>query len=765
MKNKLVSVILALSMAAVLSACEYDLSELENISVSINGSDSGSAEEDAENEGDDEETEKEDDEKEDDEKEDDEKDYNADIDEVIEEAGKAYDGVSEYSDEITSPWQAAVYLKNAETDDRNINEDGLSKDEKEELREYKALLEKLEGFFTREDLYEKEEGKDFIIAGSRIFKYSLSDSKEIVDTLKRLKDKEETIALKYSDEYDARGFFGQKSGILSGVMNAATGMISNAIESKTAYDAEAAAGGAYEEEGAYEDFPEEPAELSESGPDWNTEEYDSFKENRFMSAKTSPFSTFGMDVDTASYANMRRMIINGWDIPKDSIRTEEMVNYFDYDEIECEDDFGIRAELADTPWNKDTKLLRIGVQAKKADIEDIDSNIVFLIDTSGSMYDLDKLPLVQKAFLILLNNLDENDRISLVTYAGDDTVRFKSLTGEDKKRITEEILGLEAAGGTNGASGILTAYELAEKNFIKGGNNRVILATDGDLNIGITSESDLVDLISQKRDKNIFLSVLGVGEGNYKDSKMKALADNGNGNFAYIDCSKEAERVLDKEFESVLYTVAKDAKMQVEFNPDMVKGYRQIGYESRQLEAEDFADDTKDGAEIGSGQHVTVLYEIVPSDSDMDIPDVESRYSGKKADDKKTKKAEEGSEGEEAADDEAPSDDKVSSDDEALDEGDEFSDEYLVIKIRYKEPEGSKSRLIERPVTKNDYSDKMSDDMSWAAGVAQTAMVLRDSEFKGDSDLSDIFDRLKENEDVGDDEFKAQFLYLLKKLK
>jgi len=751
MKNKLVSVILALSMAVVLSACEYDLSELENISVSLNGSDSGSLEEDVEEEGDDEE----------DEKEDDGKEYPADIDEVIEEAGKAYDGVSEYSDEITSPWQAAAYLKNTDLNDRQINEDGLSKDEKETLREYKALLEKLEGFFTQEDLYEKEEGKDFIIAGSRIFKYSLSDSKEIVDTLKRLKDKEETIALKYSDEYDARGFFGQKSGILSGVMNAATGVISEAIESKVAYDAEAAAGGAYEEEGAYEDFPEEPAELSEPGPDWNTEEYDSFKENRFMSVKTSPFSTFGMDVDTASYANMRRMIINGWDIPKDSIRTEEMINYFDYDEIECEDDFGIVAELADTPWNKDTKLLRIGVQAKKADLEDIDSNIVFLIDTSGSMYDLDKLPLVQKAFLILLNNLDENDRISLVTYAGDDTVRFKSLTGEDKKRITEEILGLEAAGGTNGASGILTAYELAEKNFIKGGNNRVILATDGDLNIGITSEAGLVDLISQKRDKNIFLSVLGVGEGNYKDSKMKALADNGNGNFAYIDCSKEAEKVLDKEFESVLYTVAKDAKMQVEFNPAMVKGYRQIGYELRQLEAEDFADDTKDGAEIGSGQHVTVLYEIVPADSDMDIPDVESRYSHKKD----TKKTDSGSGDEGASDDKETSGDEEASGDEASDEGDELSDEYLVVKIRYKEPEGNKSRLIERPVTKDDFSDQMSDDMSWAAGVAQTAMVLRDSEFKGDSDLSGIFDRLKENKDVGDDEFKAQFLYLLKKLK
>lgn len=469
----------------------------------------------------------------------------------------------------------------------------------------------------------------------------------------------------------------------------------------------------------------EPAEAV----DWNTEGYNYINENGFTSVATQPFSTFGADVDTATYSNFRHDIFEDSTnpIPADAIRIEEMVNYFSYNYSEPKDGekFGVSATLCECPWNSDALLLRVGVKAESIPADN-GSNIVFLVDTSGSMFDNNKLPLAQKALNILQENLTDKDTISIVTYAGTSDVILEGVKGSQHDEIREAIDSLEARGSTNGEGGIEEAYKIAKKYFVDGGNNRVILCTDGDLNVGVSSEAGLIKLVEKKRDSGVFLSCLGFGDGNYQDAKMEALADYGNGNYAYIDCSREAERVLSEELWSTLYTVAKDTKFQIEFNPELVKGYRQIGYENRQMAAEDFADDTKDGGEVGSGQCVTVLYEIITVDSDYEIPSVESKYGN--------------STGTESTG--------------------EFSDELLTINIRYKEPDENTSILTTYAVTK-DMITEMDEDTSWAAGVAQVGMILRDSEYKGTSTYKDVYERLINDSRVMTDDYRAEFLYLI----
>ena len=340
---------------------------------------------------------------------------------------------------------------------------------------------------------------------------------------------------------------------------------------------------------------------------YNTEEYNAVDESNFKAVATSPLSTFAADVDTASYANIRRFI---------------MLNYFHYDYPQPNEGepFSVTTEISACPWNPDTKLMMVGMQAKSMEeLEKKPSNLVFLIDVSGSMEEPNKLPLVKNAFLLLCEQLKENDTVSIVTYAGSDQVVLEGAKGSDSKEIMAAIEDLEAGGSTAGSEGIKTAYEIAGKYFKADGNNRVILATDGDLNVGITSEGELTRLIKKEKESGVFLSVLGFGTENIKDNKMEALADNGNGNYSYIDSRFEAKKVLSEELGANFFTVAKDVKFQLEFNPKFIKGYRLIGYENRIMDDEDFKDDTKDGGEIGSGHRVTVLYEIVDKDSPMDI--------------------------------------------------------------------------------------------------------------------------------------------------
>lgn len=501
------------------------------------------------------------------------------------------------------------------------------------------------------------------------------------------------------------------------------------LSAKQAMTSEALAGGAC--------FDMAESEVGWYGPgegieiDWNTEEYDYFAENAWMNMKTSPFSTFAADVDTASYANVRRMLTRGQSVPVDAVRIEEMVNYFHYDypQPNVGEPFSVTTEMAPCPWNPDSVLFMVGMAAKELDTsERPDSNLVFLIDVSGSMDGEDRLGLVQRSFKLLCEELRPGDRVSIVTYANGDKIVMDGATGEDKAKICEAIEDLFASGGTNGSAGIQTAYELAEKYFVKGGNNRVILATDGDLNIGITDQGSLTRLIEEKAKSGVFLSVLGFGWGNVSDSRMQALADNGNGNYSYIDNIAEARKVLIEEMGSTLFTVAKDVKLQVEFNPAQVKGYRLIGYENRVMAAEDFANDAKDGGEIGAGHQVTALYEVALKDSAQSVPEVESRYEQNGAQEQKT-----------------------------------YADEYLVVNVRYKEPDGDTSKLLTYPVYADSMKEQMSENLSWAAGVAQAGMILKKSEYKGSSEIKDVVKRLDALECTRNDEYRKEFVYLFSK--
>ena len=348
----------------------------------------------------------------------------------------------------------------------------------------------------------------------------------------------------------------------------------------------------------------------------NQEEYKSFRPNSFQSALSEPLSTFSIDVDAASYANMRRFINSGQLPPSDAIRSEELINYFNYDypAPTGNDPVNIITEISNCPWNTSHRLVHIGLKAKNMDPTNLPaSNLVFLIDVSGSMDEPNKLPLLKASLKLLTSQLRANDRVAIVTYAGNTEVVLPSTTGDQKKQINEAIGRLQASGWTGGEAGIRKAYETARRHYITGGNNRVILATDGDFNVGISSEKELETLIEKERNSGVFLTVLGYGMGNYKDNKLQALAQKGNGNHAYIDNLPEARKVLVEEFCASMYTIAKDVKLQIEFNPSKVEAYRLIGYESRLLESEDFNDDTKDAGELGIGHTVTALYEVIPA--------------------------------------------------------------------------------------------------------------------------------------------------------
>lgn len=466
---------------------------------------------------------------------------------------------------------------------------------------------------------------------------------------------------------------------------------------------------------------------------FNTEEYSAITVNGFKKVSTSPLSTFSADVDTASYSNVRRFIESGYslsDIPTGAVRTEELINYFNYDYKlpGADEPFGVTTEIGDSPWNPKSKLLSVGIKTEKIDFSDAaPSNIVFLIDVSGSMYDDNKLPLLKKSFKIMLDNLGEKDRISIVTYASGNSIVLEGTPASEKEKIESALDSLTAGGGTNGGEGIISAYQLAEQNFIKGGNNRVILATDGDLNIGITNESDLKDLITKKSKTGIFLTVLGFGMGNYSDSRLETLADAGNGNYAYIDTLNEAKKVLCEELGANMVTVAKDVKFQVEFNPAVVAEYRLLGYEDRELADEDFNDDTKDAGEIGAGHTVTALYEIVTID-DYEGTDPELKYQTPRLTDAATN-----------------------------------TDEWLTVSIRYKEPDSDTSKLLSYPVGSADYTKENSDDFKWSVTVAEFAQILRHEEFVGDATLDTVLNKLGtlNLNDTYKEEFKMMVMRLI----
>ena len=460
---------------------------------------------------------------------------------------------------------------------------------------------------------------------------------------------------------------------------------------------------------------------------FNTDEYSHFESNRFLSVATSPLSTFAADVDTSSYAQFRRRVLNGETVPADSVRVEEMINYFHYDYAQPADGepFGVTVAYSDCPWNTKTRLLQIGLQAKSVPEEERPPyHLIFLIDTSGSMDGEDRLDLVKRAFLLLLDELTEKDTVSIVAYASEDRVVLEGVPATEKTRIMEAITGLEPHGSTNGTAGLIRAYDVADKYKKEGGITRILLATDGDLNVGASSEGELARLVTEKKKAGVALTCMGFGMGNYKDNKMEALADYGDGNCWYIDSIYEARRALVTEAGGTFITVAKDAKIQVDFNPAYIKGYRLIGYEDRLMAAEDFANDEKDGGEIGSGHRVTALYEVVPVESDFDIGQTSSRYQ----------------QGESSLM--------------------EKTDEIATVSVRAKEPEGNESKLYEYIVRPEIYTAEQDDNMRFAAAVAETAMLLRDSEWKGEASWDQVLELLRSCGSVTGDVYKEEFVYL-----
>lgn len=478
----------------------------------------------------------------------------------------------------------------------------------------------------------------------------------------------------------------------------------------------------------------------------NNEEYSKWQEKGYVNVMQEPLSTFAADVDTASYSNLRRMIRDGWDLenlPEGSVRIEEMLNYFHYDfaEPKGQEPFGVTTQLGPCPWNEEAELLMIGLKTESVDYDYAPaSNLVFLLDVSGSMGDPDKLPLLQESFATLTDNLTNKDRISIVTYAEEDKVVLQGARGDEKKKIKKALNSLVAGGGTYGSKGIERAYELAEEYFIEGGNNRIILATDGDLNIGMTTEEELEELISEKKESGIFLSVLGFGTGNIKDNKMETLADKGNGNYAYIDCLREADKVLLEEMTATLVTICKDVKFQVEFNPDIVEGYRLLGYENRALDRQDFDDDQKDGGEIGAGHSVTALYEIVlrePLRHNLTEDEISGlRYGNeyqKRLNETKKAPASEGK-----------------------------YKEWLTVSIRYKKPAGNVSQLLEYPVGYDSYRDEPSADFRFAAAVAEFGLLASHSQYPENASLTHVRKTLRELDFK--DVYKIEFLELVEQV-
>ncbi len=464
---------------------------------------------------------------------------------------------------------------------------------------------------------------------------------------------------------------------------------------------------------------------------FNTEEYDRIYENQYLLALANPLSTFSIDVDTASYANVRRFIKMNQLPLKDAVRIEEMINYFRYNYPlpSGKHPFSIYTEISSCPWKKDHRLVHIGLQGKKLETKELPpSNLVFLIDVSGSMRSPNKLPLLKSAFKLLTRQLSKKDHVAIVVYAGAAGLILPSTAGDRKEKIIESINRLRAGGSTAGGQGIRLAYKVAMENYIKGGNNRVILATDGDFNVGVSSTSELVRMIEEKREKGIFLTIVGFGMGNYKDSRMEQLADKGNGSYHYIDGLLEAKKVFIDDMRGTLFTIAKDVKIQVEFNPAKVKAYRLIGYENRMLKKEDFSDDTKDAGELGAGHTVTALYEIIPYGSEEEIPGVDKlKYQETKISPEAFK-----------------------------------TRELMTIKLRYKDPDGDKSKLIVHPlVDKHIRLAKTSDNFKFSSAVAQFGMLLRDSKFKGGSSLENVLKMARESRGKDAFGYRAEFINLV----
>ncbi|MEP7014636.1 MAG: VWA domain-containing protein [Verrucomicrobiota bacterium] len=472
--------------------------------------------------------------------------------------------------------------------------------------------------------------------------------------------------------------------------------------------------------------------------EFNTAAYDHILENPFLDAATNPLSTFSIDVDTASYSNIRRFINEGSLPPKDAVRVEEMINYFTYDYAQPSDGkpFAVHVDVAGCPWEASHRLVRIGLKGREiATDKRGPSNLVFLLDVSGSMEPFERLPLVKQAMRLLVDKLTENDRVAIVVYAGNSGLVLPSTTGDHKEKILEALENLKAGGSTNGAEGIQLAYKIAADNFIKGGVNRVILATDGDFNVGVTSQGDLIRLVQDKAKGGVFLSVLGVGTDNLKDSTMQKLADKGNGNHAYLDSIDEARKVLVQQMNGTLVTIAKDVKIQVEFNPAHVASYRLIGYEKRLLRKEDFNNDKVDAGEIGAGHTVTALYEVVPAGASVNpaasIPPVDPlKYSVK-----------EGSTSTRSA-----------------------SSEMLTVKLRFKKPDGETSELVEHALV-DDGAEfaKASQDLKFAAAVAEFGMILRESEHKGDGTLGAVLEWAQEGKGSDAQGYRAGFIELVRK--
>ncbi len=462
------------------------------------------------------------------------------------------------------------------------------------------------------------------------------------------------------------------------------------------------------------------------------EKYAKIEENPFLETSRAPLSTFSIDVDTASYANVRRYLNDGQLPPKDAVRIEELINYFEYDYPQPIGDvpFSVNTEVATCAWNAKHKIVSIGLQGKKVSLDNVPpTNLVFLLDVSGSMNDPRKLPLLKDALRILVNQLTAKDRVAIVVYAGGSGLVLPS-TG-NRGEILNALNNLEAGGSTDGGQGIRLAYKVALDNFIQGGNNRVILATDGDFNVGLTNDDELIKLIEDKRRSGIFLSVLGFGTGNTNDSMMEKLADKGNGNYAYIDSQEEARKALGEQVAGTLYTIAKDVKIQIEFNPAKVAGYRLIGYENRLLADKDFNDDKKDAGEIGAGHSVTALYEIIPVGQKVENEGVdELRYA-------KTEPTET-----------------------------RFNDELLTVKLRYKEPDENESKLLTQGLSDTGKSiENASDNLRFASSVAEFGLLLRNSRYKGNSSYKNIIN-LAENS-LGNDlkSYRSDFINLVAKAK
>lgn len=484
-----------------------------------------------------------------------------------------------------------------------------------------------------------------------------------------------------------------------------------------------------------------PANAPSPASEPTNEAYKHQPENRVLSVKQHPLSTFSIDVDTASYSNVRRFLRMGQLPPADCVRVEELINYFRYDDPQPDgnDPFSVNVEVAGCPWNAAHRLVRIGLKGKTIDRDDRGAaNLVFLIDVSGSMDHPKKLPLVKASMKMLLEQLNESDHIGIAVYAGAAGLVLPPTSAANKERIIAAIDRLQPSGSTNGASGIRLGYNVARQNFVPGGINRVILCTDGDFNVGTTGPGELQQLVESEAKSGVYLTVLGYGMGNLKDSTMEMLADRGNGNYGYVDNIAEAKKLLVEQMSGTLITIAKDVKIQVEFNPAQVAGYRLIGYENRALANRDFRDDTKDAGDVGAGHSVTALYEVVPTGAPLvtDTTTEPLRYQQTSA----------------AQADPIETNPRVA-----------VSDELLMVKLRYKEPDGQQSQLLEYPVVDRGVPfEGASSNLRFAAAVAEFGMLLTKSKYCGEATFDDVISKATESGSIDSDGHRAEFLELVR---